>query len=163
MRRVLDLIVNFSNANIVILYNSCTILCIYLNNSVYSFTLLKTSRNIHRGALLERVVRESGTNISKMVQRMGIARGTYYNHKNDPDLSLEQLAEYSKVLKYDFSADLPEMKRYILEEPEVPYVTPKTMEEAIEQRDYWRERYFKKAEEFNKLVLEIKGRQDKGR
>jgi ACT domain-containing protein len=123
-----------------------------LNNCVYFFILLETGKNIHRGALLEAAVRETGANITKMVKRMGIARGTFYNHKNDPNLSLEQLAEYGKVLKYDFSQDLPEMKRYVLEEPEVPYTSPKTIEEAIEQRDYWRERYYKKQQDYLKLL-----------
>jgi hypothetical protein len=117
---------------------------------------LKTARNKHRGSLLETVVKETGANITRMVQRMGIARGTYYNHKNDPNLSFEQLAEYGRVLKYDFAQDLPEMRKYILEEPEVPYTTPKTIKEAIEQRDYWRERYYKKVEEYNRLLLEKK-------
>ncbi len=82
--------------------------------------------------------------------RMGISRGTYYNHKNDPHLSFEQLAKYGKVLTRDFSQDLPEMRRYVLEESEVPYNTPKTLEEAIEQRDYWRERYYQLLERQHK-------------
>jgi hypothetical protein len=114
-----------------------------LNNYVYFFTFLETKgRNTHRGALLEAAVKESSINITQMTMRMGISRGTYYNHKNDPNLSFEQLAKYGKILKHDFGQELPEMRRYILEEPEVPYNAAKTLEEAIEQRDYWRERYY---------------------
>ena len=130
---------------------------IYLNNSVFFFTLLKTKgRNIHRGALLEAAVQNDSVNISQMVKRMGISRGTYYNHKNDPNLSFELLAEYGKVLKHDFSQDLPEMKMLQLEEREVPYTTPKTIEEAIEQRDFWREKYYQLMEKFHKEVVERK-------
>ena len=119
------------------------LLYIFLYKCVYFFTFLETKgRNLHRGALLEAAVKESSINITQMVKRLGISRGTYYNHKNDPDLSFEQLAKYGKVLKRDFSQELPEMKKYALEESEAPYNAPKTLEEAIEQRDYWRERYY---------------------
>ena len=101
-------------------------------------------------------MRESAVNITQMVKKMGISRSTFYNHVKDPSLSYEQLAKYGKVIKHDFAQDLPEMKRFVLEEPEMPYNTPKTIEEAIEQRDYWRERYYKKAEEYNRLILEMK-------
>ena len=88
-----------------------------------------------------------------MVRRLGIARGTYYNHKNDPDLSFEQLAKYGKVIKHDFSEDLPEMRRYVVEDPEPRYGTPKTIKEAIEQRDYWREKYYKLMEKYHRDVV----------
>jgi hypothetical protein len=68
-------------------------------------------------------------------------RRAYFN-KNDPNPLFEQLEKYGKVLKHDFSQELPEMHRYVLEEAEAPYNTPKTLEEAIEQKDYWRERYY---------------------
>lgn len=87
---------------------------------------------------------------------MGISRGTYYNHKNDPNLSFEQLAEYGRVLKHDFSEDLPEMKKFMLEEKEAPYTTPKSIEEAIEQRDFWREKYYQLMEKYYIEVVEGK-------
>ena len=102
--------------------------------------------------MLDTAVREHSTNISQMVKKLGISRGTFYNHIKDPNLSFETLAKYGKVIRHDFAQDLPEMKRYIFEEAEVPYGVPKTIEEAIEQRDYWRERYYKKNEEFLKLL-----------
>lgn len=126
-----------------------------MNDCVYFFTLLETGRTIHRGNLLDRAVRESSTNITQMVKRLGISRGTFYNHTKDPNLSYEQLAKYGKVIKHDFSQDLPEMKRYVFEEPEVPYGVPKTFDEAIEQRDYWRERYYKKHEELLRLLASM--------
>jgi hypothetical protein len=131
-----------------------------LNKCVYFFTLLETAaRNIHRGALLDKAVKEHSTNITQMTKRLGISRGTFYNHIRDPHLSFETLAKYGKVIKYDFSADLPEMKKYVFEEPEVPYGVPKSFEEAVEQRDYWRERYYQKAEEYTRLVLTLQKNQ----
>lgn len=121
---------------------------------VHFFTFLETKdRNRHRGALLEDAVNERHVNISQMVKRMGISRGTYYNHIQDPDLSLEQLAKYGRVIGHDFSQQLPEMKRLVLEEPESLYQTPKTIEEAIAQRDYWRGLYYKTLQQLNQVLI----------
>ncbi len=92
-----------------------------------------------------------------MVKRMGLSRGSYYNHKSDPNLSYEQLAEYGRVLKHDFSQDLPEMKKFLMEEQEAPYTPPKTIEEAIEQRDFWREKYYQLMEKYHRDVVEGRG------
>jgi hypothetical protein len=97
-------------------------------------------------------VQASAINITQMVKRMGISRSTYYNHCQQPNLSLEKLAQYGQVIKHDFSVELPEMKQYSVEEAEVPYIIPKTMDEAMAQRDYWRERYYGLLERFHKEV-----------
>lgn len=121
---------------------------------VHFFTFLETKgRNTHRGALLEAAVDDRHVNISQMVKRMGISRGTYYNHIQDPELSLEQLAKYGRVIGHDFSQQLPEMKRLVLEEPEGVYKTPETLEEAIAQRDYWRELYYKTLQQLNQVLM----------
>ncbi len=128
-----------------------------LHIHVYFFTFLQTNgRHIHRGALLEAAVKNSSINITQMVKRMGISRGTYYNHRNDQNLSFEQLVKYGKVLKHDFSHDIPEMKQFILYEQEAPYGPPKSLEEAVEQRDYWREKYYQLMEKYHKEVEDKK-------
>lgn len=118
------------------------------------FTFLQTKgKNIHRGALLAAAVDARNVTISKMVKRMGISRGTYYNHINDPHLPLEQLVAYGKAMGYDFSADLPMMRQLVLEEPEAVYKAPATLDEAIAQRDYWRELYYKTVQRLNEVLL----------
>jgi hypothetical protein len=101
---------------------------------------------------LESAVRDSPLKISQMVKRMGISRGTYYNHKNDPNLSYEHLAQYGKVLKYDFTQDFPEMRKYTFDEPDAPYGPPATLQEALEQRDYWKDKYYKLMDQFHKTI-----------
>lgn len=127
----------------------------FLYNYLYSgrafFTFLATKgKHTHRGALLEAAVQASGINISQMVKRMGIARSTYYHHCAQRDLSLEKLAQYGSVLKHDFSDDLPEMKKWGVEESQAPYEMPKSIEEAISQRDHWRDKYYALLEKFVK-------------
>lgn len=115
-------------------------LSIFLNTSVYFFNFLKTKgKQIHRGEILDAVVKRSNMKITKLVKRMHISRGTYYNHKVDPNLSLELIKQYGLILKYDFTADIPEMQKYKLEEPMALYSEPTTLEEAIQQRDFWKQ------------------------
>lgn len=114
--------------------------------------LLAKGKNIHRGALLEEAVRNSSVKISQLVKRMGISRGTYYNHIADPNLSLDQLNEYGQELRHDFSEALPQLKRLVLEDEKIPYNPPKTMEEALVQRDFWRDRFYLLMERYNKLL-----------
>ena len=112
---------------------------IFLDNSVYFFNLLKTKgKHIHRGELLEKVVKGNPVSVTKLSKRMGISRGTYYNHVATADLPFELLERYGKILKYDFSADFPDMKSYTFEEPIEAYGEPSTLEEAIRQRDHWK-------------------------
>ena len=128
---------------------------IYLNKCVYFFTLLNTKRrNIHRGELLKAAVDNSPIRITQLTKRMGISRGTYYNHIEDAELPFELLERYGRFLHHDFTQDLPAMRKYAFEEDEAPYNAPANLKEAVEQRDLWREKYYRLLEQFNKLLLE---------
>lgn len=89
---------------------------------------------------------------------MGISRGTFYNHKDDPDLPFETLEQYGKVLGYDFTNDFPEMHKYVVEEFIAPYGEPKTMDEAIKQKDYWRAQADLWKNKYIQLLEEMKGK-----
>jgi len=106
--------------------------------------------------LLKAAVEDSPISVTELTRRMGISRGTYYNHIEDAELSFDLLERYGRFLRHDFTQDLPSMKKYSFEEPEAPYNTPSTMQEAIEQRDHWREKYYKLLEQFNQLLLQQK-------
>lgn len=124
---------------------------------MYFFIPLATKgKNIHRGALLEEAVRNSSVKITQLVKRLGISRSTYYNHIADPNLPLEQLAAYGRVLRHDFSEALPQLRQLQLEEEEVPYLHPKTMDEAMTQRDYWRDKYYALMERYHRLMEEAR-------
>lgn len=135
---------------------------IFLHKCVYFFTLLKTKEKyIHRGEILSAAVKKSPLNISQLVKRMGISRSTFYNHKEDPKLSFEVLEKYGKVLGYDFTNDLSDMQKYVVEEPLAPYGEPKTFDEAIKQKDYWRnqtdnwkDKYLELLEKYNRMIEE---------
>lgn len=107
------------------------------------FTFLKTKRNLHRGELLKEAVENSEVKITVLAKRMNISRGTYYNHISNRNLSFELLDQYGKILNHDFREDLPEMKALFPEEQQPEYNTPKNMKEALEQIDYWKNKYIK--------------------
>lgn len=128
---------------------------IFLYNCVYFFILLKTKGKYkHRGEALQAAVKKTKFKITQLVKRMKISRGTFYNHKEDPNLPFEILEQYGKILKYDFTNDFPEMQKYSLEESPAFYGEPTTIEEAIKQRDHWKDKYLKLLEKYNKLIEE---------
>ena len=134
-------------------------MCIFLYKSVYFFIFLKTKGKYkHRGEVLQAIVKKSPIKITELVKRMNISRGTYYNHKEDPNLPFETLEQYGKVLGYDFTNDFSEMQKYVVEEPIVPYGDPMTLDEAIKQRDYWRSQADLWKNKYIQVLEEMKGK-----
>ena len=111
-------------------------------------------KHTHRGQALFAAVAQSGLSVTNLVKRAGYSRSSYYNHIEDPDLSYHILVEYGKALKYDFSDMFPEMQGQMLEENEEIYGEPKTMADALLQRDSWKEKYYLLLEKHQKLLEE---------
>jgi len=116
---------------------------------------LKTkAKHIHRGEVLQGAVRKHKLKITQVVKKLGISRGTFYNHVEDPNLPFEILERYGKALGYDFTADIPEMAKYTLEEPSEVYGQPSTLEEAIKLGEYWKNKYIVLLEKHQRLIEE---------
>jgi predicted transcriptional regulator len=109
---------------------------------------------VHRGEILERVVKQSSLSIKTVITRMNISRTTFYNHINKKDLSLDIIAKYGRIIGYDFSADFPEIKRT---EAFINTKEPKTFEEAIAERNTWREKYYDVLEKYNTCMERLDG------
>lgn len=101
-----------------------------------------TKKNTHRGEILRRVAEKHDLSIIKIAKKAGYSRGSYYNHISQPDLSFEIMQQYGKAMNYNFADDFPEMKQYVLEDPDLSYTYATTFEEAVRQREYWREKYY---------------------
>jgi hypothetical protein len=104
---------------------------------------------VHRGQVLERVVKQSSFNIKNVIARMNISRTTYYNHINNKDLSIDIIAKYGRAIGYDFSSEFPEIKRA---EAFIKAKEPKTFEEAMLERNMWREKYYDVLEKYNNCM-----------
>jgi hypothetical protein len=110
---------------------------------------------IHRGAILHAVAKRSSLTIIRLAKEAGYDQSTFYVHKSKEDLSLEILYKYGKVLKHDFSFEIPEMGDYLQMQGISPLSTDKmTYEQLEKERDKWRDRYYSLLEEHNKLITE---------
>jgi len=121
---------------------------------VYFFTPLKSkSKNIHRGEILQAAVKKSDLRITQIVKKAGYSRSSYYHHINDEALSYDILEAYGRAMKYDFTEDLPQMNKYMVEDPSEEYAFL-TLEEAVRQRDLWKDKYYTLLEKYHLLVEE---------
>ena len=66
---------------------------------------------IHRGKIVEKVIRQSGYSLSKLASRLHISRGTLYNKFKRADLSYRFIIQAGNVIHYNFTHDFPEMKQ----------------------------------------------------
>ena len=106
---------------------------------------------MHRGALLERVVKSSAMPVKQVVSAMHLSRMSFYNHVKDKDLPREVLHEYGRSLCYDFSRDLTDIR----EIDHILSIEPSTLEEAIRQMEAWRERFYQLVEEFHAYLDDL--------
>ncbi len=128
---------------------------IFLHINVYSFNPVSTSKkHIHRGQLLESVMKASRLNIKFVAEKAGYSRSAYYKHKETKDLDFHILAAYGKALRHDFSEDIPDMPKYLVEEPAEEYGKQPTLKDALKQRDHWKEKYYELLEKYNRLIEE---------
>ncbi|HEU0064177.1 MAG TPA: hypothetical protein VFQ58_04065 [Flavisolibacter sp.] len=101
---------------------------------------------------MKAAVKKSDLTIQQTTKRAGYSRSSYYNHIEDPYLSYDILEQYGKALRHDFTEEIPEMNKYLFEDPSEYQIMSITFEDAIRQRDQWREKYYKLLEQFHKLA-----------
>lgn len=77
---------------------------------------------------------------------MGKSRRWIYNVFEMPDLSLDLVLEFGKILHYDFSDEIPQIanRTTILNDMEVPY--------GVNKAEYWKTKYYSLLEEYNELL-----------
>lgn len=119
-----------------------------------SLSPLKRKSQIHRGQVLQAAVDATRLNKKDVAEKAGYSRASYYKHIQEPELDFHILAAYGKAIKYDFSEELHDMPKYALSEPDIPYGKVLTAEEAIHQRDYWKDKYLELLEKYNRLIEE---------
>jgi len=120
---------------------------------------LKTStKKIDRGLLLKVSVETSGMSVTNVVKRVGVSRSTYYNHVNDPNLPIDILFKYGRVLNISFNELLGDLFTEATNGSRGMFIEhkyPRNFEESITQLEYWRNKYWDLHEKYM-LILEIK-------
>lgn len=66
---------------------------------------------IHRGEIVEKVVRKGGYSLARLATKLDICRNTLYNRFKLGDLSYSFISQVGKVIHYDFAFDFPELKQ----------------------------------------------------
>jgi predicted DNA-binding transcriptional regulator AlpA len=112
----------------------------------------KPKVNLHRGEVLNAVVKRSNYTISQVVKKTGYSRASFYNHIQNKDLPFEILERYGNAVGYDFSEEFPEMVRYVaFKEPDAEY---DTIDLLKKDRDRWRYKYYDLLERYNIFIEE---------
>lgn len=136
----------------------------FFTHSALLFYSMATKRTkLDRGQILAAVVEASGLKKEDVALKAGYSRSAYYKHVENPNLDYHIVMAYGKAMNHDFTEEFPEMPRYELEEPETIYIrTPKTVDEAILQRDFWRNKYFELLEKYSGIIEEkLLGREER--
>lgn len=108
---------------------------------------------LDRGQILAAVVEASGLKKEEIAMRAGYSRSAYYKHVENPNLDYHILMAYGKAMNHDFTEEFPDMPRYEIEDPETIYIrVPKTLDEAVQQRDFWRNKYYELLERYTGLI-----------
>jgi len=121
---------------------------------MFSYLRLVKKPRLHRGRILAAAVEATGLNKETVAIKAGYSRSSYYKHIDNVDLDFYILMAYGKAIKHDFTEELPEMPKYLLEDPEETYTRPVSIEEAIRQRDQWKDKYLELLEKYNRLIEE---------
>lgn len=107
---------------------------------------------IHRGEIVEKAVRSSGTSITNLAKRLGKSRRHIYNLFNNSNVSWEMILEIGKIIHYDFGPDFSEfskIKEYSTGGSEAQIISDSS--ENYNSTD-WKNKYFELLEKYNELM-----------
>ena len=111
---------------------------------------------IHRGKILENFIKDRvpKVSIAALARNIGYDRTTVYQHFGNDNLDYSIILKYGKALNHDFSREFPEMMDFMSskQEPLTEY-NIMTTAEALQERDYWKDKYIGLMERYNELIL----------
>ena len=74
-------------------------------------------------------------------------------HIKQKNLNLDILKKYAKAIEYDFSNEVSGLEAFAVGEEDSVYKTkPKTLKDALKQRDEWKDKYYELLEKYLKYV-----------
>lgn len=116
--------------------------------------MTRKTTKLNRGQILSTAVEATRINKEKVAVKAGYSRSSYYKHISNPNLDYHIMTAYGKAIQYDFTEQFPDMPRYMVYDPEENYHAPKSVEEALKQRDAWKDKYYELLEKYNLLMEE---------
>jgi hypothetical protein len=101
---------------------------------------------LHRGEIIEKVIRESGYSITTIAQKLGKSRRWMYLLFDNPNVPIDLILQIGKIIYHDFSLEFPE----IIKGQYVSNEDPKEYQKTNDS--FWKEKYFTLLEEYNSLL-----------
>jgi len=110
----------------------------------------------NKGEIVEKAIRQSGYPITKLAKKLGKSPRWMYYTFDKHNVPIDHILEIGKVIHYDFSNEIKELKRYKIvvqqEEVKEPLLDYKLKDEEIA---LWKDKYLKLMEKHNQLLLEL--------
>ena len=109
----------------------------------------------HRGEIVKKAIQLSGYSITKLSEKLGRSRRWMYQVFENSTVSLDLILEIGKIIHYDFSGDIKELKHlqnkpFTVVEPQGQYYTKQE-----ETAEYWKNKYLQLLEEHNALLKRV--------
>ena len=111
---------------------------------------------IHKGKILEKIVREREPVITTLAKKMKYTARTIYNHFNATEIEDHILLKYAKVLNYSFREEFPQLyPSFTVSEPPLEYVAVKNSELLLQDVERYRNLYIQALEQKQAITLEL--------
>jgi len=104
----------------------------------------------HRGEIIKKAVYESGMPISQLALRLNRSRRWVYLMFENQNVSIDVVLAIGKVINYDFSFEIYELRKNVVQEERSAYPENTTTSE------YWKAKYINLLEEYNTLLKNLK-------
>lgn len=110
----------------------------------------------HKGEIVEKAIRESGYSLTHMAKKLNRSRRWMYLLFENPNVSLDLIIQIGKIIHYDFSDEIKELKKYKLQDPE-QFVNESAAnyKKTSEESEHWKNKYLELLEKHNQLLLQI--------
>lgn len=116
-----------------------------------SSTLVK----LHKGALIEKLIRRNGVSISDLAKRMGVNRRSVYNWFDQQTLKLEVVIKIGNIVGCDIPKEHPEAftpdEFSMLDELDI-YNKQHSPDTSSDEK-FWMDKYVTLLEEYNQLLI----------
>ena len=107
----------------------------------------------HRGELVQKAIKESGYSVTSLAKKLRHSRRWMYHVFENPNLPLELIAEIGRIIHYDFSDEIKELRKYSVA-PETNLVKESRASYGDYQKEAenWKNKYLRLLEKYNNLL-----------
>jgi len=113
----------------------------------------------HKGESVERAIRQSGYSITNLAVKLGKSRRWMYHVFENPNVPVELILKIGKIIHYDFSGEIKELKNYSEKGNDTLISEPaKNYNEQKMETENWKNKYLELLEKYNELLTEISGK-----